>query len=149
MLQVASVVGRAEVLCCIFFLLSFLVYSKAILLSHSHLASRGMKFSWTLVIISIALAACSLLSKEQGITVIGVCGVFDILLHWPLFVNKLYNMLLRKKYHQMQHEESDSNGTISNGNAENIEIQPASKQSMLLAVIGRISMYIIMSALIY
>ncbi|XP_019850995.1 PREDICTED: transmembrane and TPR repeat-containing protein 1-like [Amphimedon queenslandica] len=77
---VASVVGRAELLACIFFLFSFLFYSQAIN-THSN-------YSSAYTFLSIILGFFSMLSKEQGITVLGVCGAYDVLAHW----NSLLNM---------------------------------------------------------
>ena len=42
----------------------------------------GSKVKWHWILLSILLAICSLLSKEQGITALGVCISLDILLHW-------------------------------------------------------------------
>ncbi|XP_037555691.1 protein O-mannosyl-transferase TMTC1-like [Dermacentor silvarum] len=65
---VSSIVGRAEVLCCLFFLLSFLCY-------HCCQSSRGKgghgRSMW---LAACGLCAvCALLSKEQGITVLPLC----------------------------------------------------------------------------
>ena len=46
----------------------------------SLVATGGTK--WHYVILSVVLSACSMLSKEQGITALGVCAGFDVLLHW-------------------------------------------------------------------
>lgn len=75
-LQVASVVGRAELVSCIFFLLSFLSYAHAIKMWPSTKQSLFL-------FLSICLAFLSILSKEQGITILGVCIAYDVLLHWP------------------------------------------------------------------
>lgn len=60
---VSSIVGRAEVLCCLFFLLSFLCY-------HKCTEASGAR-RWLMA--SGAFAACSLLAKEQGISVLPLC----------------------------------------------------------------------------
>ena len=46
----------------------------------SLVATGGTK--WHYVILSVVLSTCSMLSKEQGITALGVCAGFDVLLHW-------------------------------------------------------------------
>ncbi|XP_037505701.1 protein O-mannosyl-transferase TMTC1-like [Rhipicephalus sanguineus] len=71
---VSSIVGRAEVLCCLFFLLSFLCY-------HSYQSSsdgegRHGRTKW-LATCGI-LSVCALLSKEQGITVLPLCMALRI-----------------------------------------------------------------------
>lgn len=37
---------------------------------------------WSFVLLSILMSSLSLLSKEQGVTVIGVCAAFDVFLNW-------------------------------------------------------------------
>jgi hypothetical protein len=76
---VASVVGRADVLCAFFYLLSFLSYTKCIGVSTANPCGRPGSHSWTWIVISIILCVLSLLSKEQGVTVIAVCVVYDVL----------------------------------------------------------------------
>lgn len=75
-LQVASVVGRAELVSCIFFLLSFLSYAHVVKMLPSTKQSL-------LLLLSICLAFLSMISKEQGITILGICIAYDVLLHWP------------------------------------------------------------------
>jgi len=89
-LQVANVVGRAELLCCTFFLLSIVSYHFAINKGPSHLTR------WPLVTLSILLSTLAMFSKEQGITSIGVCLVLDVLACWDLVWSKLH-MWLRGK----------------------------------------------------
>ena len=92
-LQVANTVGRAEVLSCIFLLGALLAYSKAVSTENkegSLLATESTK--WHYVILSVVLSACSMLSKEQGITALGVCASFDVLLHWEV----VWSILLKR-----------------------------------------------------
>uniref|UniRef100_H2U082 dolichyl-phosphate-mannose--protein mannosyltransferase n=1 Tax=Takifugu rubripes TaxID=31033 RepID=H2U082_TAKRU len=62
--KVAGIVGRADLLCAVFFQLSFITYCKAF--------SRGRhdRFSVQWVVVSILLCAAAMLCKEQGITVL-------------------------------------------------------------------------------
>jgi hypothetical protein len=71
---VANVVGRTELLSGLFFLLS--------LLSYQQLATRKMSAisSALWLIVVIASSVLSLLSKEQGVTVLAVCVTYDLLL---------------------------------------------------------------------
>ena len=62
---VSGLVGRAEILSGLFFLLSLLAYRRA--------AGNAM---W--VFPSVALAAAAALCKEQGVTVVGVACVYDL-----------------------------------------------------------------------
>ena len=75
--QVASVVGRAELVSALFFFLAFLVYVGAA-------SSSNVSVGWMKLAVSITLAACSMLAKEPGITVLGLCVVYDVLKHWTL-----------------------------------------------------------------
>ncbi|XP_064397287.1 protein O-mannosyl-transferase Tmtc3-like isoform X2 [Halichondria panicea] len=63
---VAGLVGRTELLSAIFFSLSFMAYHRAY--------TRGMRW----VGVSVCLMVCSVLSKEQGVTVVAVCTVHDL-----------------------------------------------------------------------
>ncbi|XP_048197088.1 protein O-mannosyl-transferase TMTC4 isoform X2 [Perognathus longimembris pacificus] len=65
---VAGVVGRADLLCALFFLLSFLGYCKAFRESNK----EGTHSSTFWVLLSIFLGAVAMLCKEQGITVLNV-----------------------------------------------------------------------------
>ncbi|XP_067855411.1 protein O-mannosyl-transferase TMTC3 [Heptranchias perlo] len=67
---VTGVVGRAELLSSIFFLAAFLSYTK----------SKGPNNSivWTPIVVTVILVAVATLCKEQGITVIGICFVYEI-----------------------------------------------------------------------
>uniref|UniRef100_A0A3Q2EJY5 dolichyl-phosphate-mannose--protein mannosyltransferase n=1 Tax=Cyprinodon variegatus TaxID=28743 RepID=A0A3Q2EJY5_CYPVA len=60
--SVAGVVGRADLLCALFFQLSFLTYCKAF--------NKDETFSVYWVVVSLMLCAAAMLCKEQGITVL-------------------------------------------------------------------------------
>eukprot|EP00117_Sycon_ciliatum_P018529 scpid9666/ scgid6106/ Transmembrane and TPR repeat-containing protein 1 len=70
---VTGVVGRADVLACILSLLGFLMYHRCI--------KSGGSTNWPLLFGSIACAAAGMLCKEQGITVLGICLVYDWLVN--------------------------------------------------------------------
>ncbi|XP_046569589.1 protein O-mannosyl-transferase TMTC4-like [Haliotis rubra] len=77
--SVAGVVGRADLLCALTFLLSFLLYARSCL-PHSCLVSfRPESFSLVSILASMCLCVVSTFCKEQGITVIGICSVYDII----------------------------------------------------------------------
>ncbi|XP_072180026.1 protein O-mannosyl-transferase TMTC4-like [Diadema setosum] len=80
--NVSGVVGRADILCALFFFLSFLAYVKvckndAAGLSSSHSAL----FSSAGLLVSMSMCAVSMLCKEPGITVLGVCFVYDVIIN--------------------------------------------------------------------
>ncbi|XP_027709912.1 protein O-mannosyl-transferase TMTC4 isoform X2 [Vombatus ursinus] len=72
---VAGIVGRADLLGALFFLLSFLGYCHAFRENNK----EGAQFSTFWVLLSILLSAVAMLCKEQGITVLGFNAVFDAL----------------------------------------------------------------------
>ncbi|XP_018412237.1 PREDICTED: transmembrane and TPR repeat-containing protein 3 isoform X2 [Nanorana parkeri] len=67
---VTGVVGRAELLSSIFLLAAFLSYTK----------SKGPDNSivWTPIVAAVFLVAVATLCKEQGITVVGICCVYEV-----------------------------------------------------------------------
>lgn len=73
--SVASVVGRGEVLAALLFLVSFLCYRQCTRLETSRVSSL------LYLSICLALSFLSMLSKEQGLTVLGVCGGYEVLLN--------------------------------------------------------------------
>lgn len=83
---VANTVGRAEILSSIFYIAAILVYRTSIY-SQTH--------SYTLTLLSVLLSALSMLSKEQGITSIGICIAIDVLIHWNILITLLYSILKR------------------------------------------------------
>ncbi|XP_058481831.1 protein O-mannosyl-transferase TMTC1 isoform X2 [Solea solea] len=87
---VSGVVGRADVLACLLFLLTFLSYIRSVGGCVSEDSVPSTASVWSLVI-SLLLGTCAMLVKETGITVFGVCMLYDalVLCHKPL-VNHLY-----------------------------------------------------------
>lgn len=77
---VASVVGRAEILACLFFLLSLIAYLRSVHCSNivTDVRTAHTEFSWSWLACSMLLAVLALFSKEQGVTVLGVCAVVDV-----------------------------------------------------------------------
>uniref|UniRef100_A0A8C0T1M3 Transmembrane O-mannosyltransferase targeting cadherins 1 n=1 Tax=Canis lupus familiaris TaxID=9615 RepID=A0A8C0T1M3_CANLF len=76
-LQVAGIVGRADVLACLLFLLAFLSYNRSVDQNHV-----GECFPPTaspfFLLLSLFLGTCAMLVKETGVTVFGVCLVYDL-----------------------------------------------------------------------
>ncbi|GFT58697.1 protein O-mannosyl-transferase TMTC3 [Nephila pilipes] len=67
---VTGVVGRAEILSSFFYLLTFLCYTSA--------ASKRSATDWFYFSFSLVLVALATFSKEQGITVVGLCCMYDV-----------------------------------------------------------------------
>ena len=88
---VAGIVGRAELLCALFMWLSILLYN------HSIYAKR-LLYRWSSMCGCIASIAISMLCKETGITAIGICGIYDLVI-----VNKVLPLdvvtFMRKSSH--------------------------------------------------
>lgn len=79
---VASIVGRAEILACLFFLLSLITYLKSVHYSDivTSMKTVHTDFNWSWLASSMLFAVLALFSKEQGVTVLGVCTVVDVFL---------------------------------------------------------------------
>ncbi|XP_045195212.2 protein O-mannosyl-transferase TMTC1-like isoform X2 [Mercenaria mercenaria] len=67
---VSGIVGRADILAAAFYLLSFITYSKSII-------NNNVKHRVIFYISSLVFAAVAMLSKETGVTVLGVAVVYD------------------------------------------------------------------------
>ncbi|KOB77947.1 Uncharacterized protein OBRU01_01878 [Operophtera brumata] len=100
---VAGVVGRADVLACIFFLSSLLVYHRSSLLpialvfqSLFNIVERptsNKKCVW----MSIVLGALSMLAKETGVTVLLLNLAFDFYRCWPFLRRSICSLKIEKK----------------------------------------------------
>ncbi|XP_077999994.1 protein O-mannosyl-transferase TMTC1-like [Glandiceps talaboti] len=75
---VTGIVGRADVMACLLFLLSFIAFLRSIQQPNpsTDFPSTTSPYLFGL---SLILGACNMLIKEHGITVLGVCMVYDIL----------------------------------------------------------------------
>uniref|UniRef100_A0A671NP82 Protein O-mannosyl-transferase TMTC3 n=1 Tax=Sinocyclocheilus anshuiensis TaxID=1608454 RepID=A0A671NP82_9TELE len=87
MSEVTGVVGRAELLSSIFLLAAFLAYTK----------SKGADHSivWTPIISTVFLVAVATLCKEQGITVIGICCIYEVFVAQGFTLPMLIDTLLQ------------------------------------------------------
>lgn len=81
---VAGIVGRADVLCTIFFLLSLLTFVKYCEMQTAQSRNRHI---W--IVLTFALVTASTLSKELGITSLGVCAVYYVFYHSRLTLREL------------------------------------------------------------
>ncbi|XP_010627274.1 protein O-mannosyl-transferase TMTC1 isoform X2 [Fukomys damarensis] len=73
---VAGIVGRADVLACLLFLLAFLSYNRSL----DQCGAAGElppSASAFFLLLSLVLGTCAMLVKETGVTVFGVCLVYD------------------------------------------------------------------------
>ncbi|XP_072810919.1 protein O-mannosyl-transferase TMTC1 isoform X2 [Vicugna pacos] len=74
---VAGIVGRADVLACLLFLLAFLSYNRSVdqCCAGERVPPTASPF---FLLLSLFLGTCAMLVKETGITVFGVCLVYDL-----------------------------------------------------------------------
>ncbi|XP_077392865.1 protein O-mannosyl-transferase TMTC4 isoform X1 [Festucalex cinctus] len=91
--SVAGIVGRADLLCALFFQLSFLTYCKAF----NKGVDKDGGFSVWWIVVSLSLCAAAMLCKEQGITVLGVNAAFDVLFICNVDVYELSQRLVLRK----------------------------------------------------
>ncbi|XP_068047019.1 protein O-mannosyl-transferase TMTC1 isoform X3 [Anomalospiza imberbis] len=73
---VTGIVGRADVLACLLFLLAFLSYNRSVdqLYVGEHFPPTASPF---FLLLSLFLGTCAMLVKETGVTVFGVCLIYD------------------------------------------------------------------------
>ncbi|XP_055506292.1 protein O-mannosyl-transferase TMTC1 isoform X2 [Leucoraja erinacea] len=76
---VTGIVGRADVLACVLYLLTFLSYLRSV-----NCNDVGESFPPTsspvYLLLSLFFGTCAMLVKETGITVFGVCLIYDLLI---------------------------------------------------------------------
>ncbi|XP_011706097.1 PREDICTED: transmembrane and TPR repeat-containing protein 4 [Wasmannia auropunctata] len=75
---VSGIVGRAELLCSLFTWLSILLYSHII-------HAKNIVRAWVAMPSFVICITAAMLCKETGITTIGICAIYDIVI-----VNKIY-----------------------------------------------------------
>lgn len=88
---VAGVVGRADEGAALFFLLSLLCYIR-------HCRLRGRAGSWRIVawfLGSLGCAACSMLWKELGVTVLAVSALYDVCVFHRLKLRQIIVLLYK------------------------------------------------------
>ncbi|XP_037070943.1 protein O-mannosyl-transferase Tmtc3-like isoform X2 [Pollicipes pollicipes] len=82
---VTGVVGRAELLSSVFFLAAFLAYARSVRLHQIT--------DWRWMAATILCITAAMLCKEQGITVVGVCAVYEIFVVRKLRLSSLTPVL--------------------------------------------------------
>lgn len=113
--SVAGVVGRADLLCALLFILSFLCYVRSCCqdtVSRTHATLyRPEMFSMAWFCLSVVFCGLSVLCKEQGITVIGICSAYDIIVICQVDVLRLLRL---KKSTENQNQEASPSVTKQN-----------------------------------
>lgn len=73
-----------------------------------HSISPLPRTAWGYVSCSVLLTTCAMLSKEQGIVVVGVCATYDIILHWEIFWGGIFRFI--KSKHKAAETKKNGNG---------------------------------------
>ncbi|XP_035733184.1 protein O-mannosyl-transferase TMTC4-like isoform X1 [Vespa mandarinia] len=89
---ISGIVGRAELLCVLFTWLSLIMYNQCILANYS--IAKWCNITGCIISISIAM-----LCKETGITAIGICVVYDLVIINGFLPNDVLKLLLTKNSH--------------------------------------------------
>ncbi|KAL7043207.1 hypothetical protein ACKWTF_001427 [Chironomus riparius] len=82
---VTGVVGRAEILSSAFFLAAFIFYVKA--------TRRKKSTGWMYLIPTVLAVSAAMLCKEQGITICGVCAIYEIFVAQKLHINDIRHLI--------------------------------------------------------
>ena len=75
-----GVVGRADVEACFFFIASFLAYIKSHKAPTNTSLYKQSHTRWPWLLLCFVMSVASMLSKEQGITILGVCAVYEVMI---------------------------------------------------------------------
>ncbi|XP_058831025.1 protein O-mannosyl-transferase Tmtc3-like [Topomyia yanbarensis] len=81
---VTGVVGRAETLSSVFFLAAFIFYTKA--------TRRKKSTGWRYLSVAIMFVTTAMLCKEQGITITGVCAIYEIFVAQKIRLGDIYHL---------------------------------------------------------
>uniref|UniRef100_J3S5C3 Protein O-mannosyl-transferase TMTC2 n=1 Tax=Crotalus adamanteus TaxID=8729 RepID=J3S5C3_CROAD len=88
---VAGIVGRADIGACLFFLLSLVCYIK-------HCCTRNYsEGTWGWILGAGLCATCSMLWKEQGVTVLAVSAVYDVFVFHRLKMHQIAPAIYKRK----------------------------------------------------
>jgi len=93
---VTGVVGRAELLSSLFYIGALMTYAGAT-------GKRREDIAWLSLIQSLAMVAVAMLCKEQGITVIGVCCVYEIFVAQRVTLHDALDIVRRGVFPQWLH----------------------------------------------
>ncbi|XP_061816614.1 protein O-mannosyl-transferase TMTC1 [Nerophis lumbriciformis] len=96
---VSGIVGRADVLACLLFLMTFLYYKRSVDVTASE-DSVPSTVSAGSLLTSLLLGTCAMLVKETGITVFGVCIFYDAI----VLCDKPFGHLSGSTFKQLFHK---------------------------------------------
>jgi len=82
---VAGIVGRADIIACVFYLVSFLSYVEHVKYRTWLTSAKGVRGAWLqclgYLILCLLSSAAAMLSKETGVTVLILCAIYDLLVN--------------------------------------------------------------------
>ncbi|CAK9832241.1 Protein O-mannosyl-transferase TMTC4 [Anthophora retusa] len=90
---VSGIVGRAELLCALFMWISIIFYYYSIY-------ARRLMYRWLSMCSCIIFIGTAMLCKETGITAVGICCIYDIIIVNRLFPYKIVSLIKTKHSHQ-------------------------------------------------
>ena len=94
--------------------------------------------SWPYIGLTIILSVFSLLSKEQGITVLGVCILFDLLIHWPLIWSTILGVIKYKRGGGEKGDVKSEPVLVNKAQCSIVQAIPGSQQGSFSSLLGRI-----------
>ena len=98
---VAGIVGRADILACLFFLLSFRCYMKYCTWRDVESTGGVALWKWAWLLWTAVFSVAAMLSKELGVTVLAVCATYDLFIHSRLRPADLLHMFeVSEEVHQ-------------------------------------------------
>lgn len=86
---VAGVVGRADIGACLFFILALMCYMEYVKIRDTSHDPGGQSSRFLYIIATGLLTTASMLTKEQGVTVLGVCAAYDLFVHNKMKIQQL------------------------------------------------------------
>ena len=99
---VAGVVGRADIGACLFFLLALMSYMEYVKIRDTSHDPGGQSSRFLFMALTGVLTTASMLTKEQGVTVLGVCAAYDLFVHNKMKLQRLMQFYKRVSI-QKQH----------------------------------------------
>lgn len=109
-------VGRAEALACNFFLLGLLLYMRGVSTGRGNKLAVTKKTKWPYLLLSIMMSMLAMLSKEQGVTVLGVCAAFDVFINWDVINSNLWTRKKDKESTTSEEKSKTFNDGSTNSN---------------------------------
>ncbi|ELU11461.1 hypothetical protein CAPTEDRAFT_171248 [Capitella teleta] len=94
---VAGIVGRADLLACLFFLLALLCYMR--FCKQRDKPGTALTSSWGWFSGMAVCTCCAMLCKEQGVTVLAVCAIYDAFLHSRISLRDLSRISVQRCHH--------------------------------------------------